>query len=385
MQAMLWDIFCRVIDNFGDVGVCWRLCADLAARGHSVRLWVDDARALQWMAPGACEGQWPGIRVLPWEQSGDSATLQARPLADCWIEAFGCDIPEPFVAHFANALAQRAAQQGATTRQPHAPPVWLNLEYLSAEPYVERCHALPSPVLHGPARGWSKTFFYPGFTQKAGGLLREASVTGAWKSPDADERSAFFAHCGVPWRGERVLSLFCYEPPLLGALLEELAASADPVRLLVTPGRASAAVQALLGDQRRSGNMHVHYLPALPQTDFDQLLRCCDLNFVRGEDSVLRALWAGQPFVWHIYPQHDLAHAAKLEAFMEILQLGQPVRTLHRAWNGLQPNASAEAALANLLPADLAQWQSEVLAARGRLLEMDDLCSQLIQFVRNKR
>jgi hypothetical protein len=20
-----WDIFCRVIDNFGDIGVCWRL------------------------------------------------------------------------------------------------------------------------------------------------------------------------------------------------------------------------------------------------------------------------------------------------------------------------------------------------------------------------
>ena len=31
---MLWDLFCRVIDNHGDLGVCWRLARDLAARGE---------------------------------------------------------------------------------------------------------------------------------------------------------------------------------------------------------------------------------------------------------------------------------------------------------------------------------------------------------------
>ena len=47
-----WDIFCKVIDNYGDMGVCWRLAADLASRAHRVRLWVDDLAALSWMAPG---------------------------------------------------------------------------------------------------------------------------------------------------------------------------------------------------------------------------------------------------------------------------------------------------------------------------------------------
>jgi uncharacterized repeat protein (TIGR03837 family) len=382
MQTMLWDIFCRVIDNFGDIGVCWRLCADLAARGHSVRLWVDDASALQWMAPGALEGRWPNIRVLPWERSGHSETLNELPLADAWIEAFGCDIPEPFVAHYALALA---TPDGSAPGRTAARPVWLNLEYLSAEPYVERSHALPSPVMHGPAQGWSKTFFYPGFTAKTGGLLREATVAPVWQAPDAAQRAAFFAELGLPWQGETVASLFCYEPPLLGALLEQWAASAQPHCLLVTPGRASAAVRALLDGQTQRGQLQLCYLPALAQPDYDRLLRNCDLNFVRGEDSVLRAIWAGKPFVWHIYPQHDQAHAAKLEAFMECLQLGQAVRTLQRAWNGLLPSSEEAPAFAALQPAQRLQWQSEVQAARARLLEMDDLCSQLVQFVRNKR
>jgi uncharacterized repeat protein (TIGR03837 family) len=382
---MLWDIFCRVIDNFGDIGVSWRLCADLSARGHSVRLWVDDGSALQWMAPGALEGTWPRIQVLPWAQGSDNATLDRLPLAEVWIETFGCDIPEPFVAQFAQQLQLQTAGSDAAPSFVTTPPVWLNLEYLSAEPYVERSHTLPSPVMRGPAQGWSKTFFYPGFTQKTGGLLRESALANDWQAPDSAQRAAFFSQYGLPWNGERMVSLFCYEPALLMDLLEQFAAAPTPVCLLVTAGRASSAVQAALGAQTRLGQLHVCYLPLLTQAEYDRLLCNCDLNFVRGEDSVLRALWAGKPFVWHIYPQHDLAHAPKLEAFMECLQLGSPVRALHRAWNGLLPAAEGAPALAALQASALPHWQSDVLAARARLLKMDDLCSQLIQFVRNKQ
>ena len=69
-MPLLWDIFCRVIDNHGDLGVCWRLSCDLAARGQQVRLWVDDASALQWMASGALQGEVPDVRVLPWALAG---------------------------------------------------------------------------------------------------------------------------------------------------------------------------------------------------------------------------------------------------------------------------------------------------------------------------
>lgn len=383
MQTMLLDIFCRVIDNFGDIGVCWRLSADLAARGHSVRLWVDDASALQWMAPGALEGRWPGVAVNAWENCCQPEVLSRTACADVWIETFGCELPEAFVAHFAQLSEGASIKSG----QPVASqiPVWLNLEYLSAEAYVERSHGLPSPIMGGPAKGWTKYFFYPGFSARTGGLLREQRLKGGILQSDATQRSAFFHDLGISWEGERVISLFCYEPPLLKDLLNLFATSEQPVSLLVTQGRAARAVQEVLGTQTQSGKLQIRYLPFLTQVTYDTLLACCDVNFVRGEDSVLRAIWAGKPFVWHIYPQHDLAHSAKLEAFLDQMQFGGDVCTLHRAWNGL-PGAQQHASgllLLQALPSD--EWQSEVHAASQRLFKMDDLTTNLLEFVQKKR
>jgi uncharacterized repeat protein (TIGR03837 family) len=364
-----WDIFCKVIDNHGDIGVCWRLSAELATRGQRVRLWVDDGSALQWMAPEGCDG----VTVLPWlEPLGmNLLRLDAAP-CDVLVEAFGCEIAPEFIA----ACAEDA---GATGQK----PVWLNLEYLSAEPYVERCHAMPSPVLHGPAAGWTKWFFFPGFTPATGGLLREAELPARQAAFD---RQAWLAGYGIPWKGETLVSLFCYEPPALAQLLEHLAhagASSTPVRLLVTAGRATGAVQATVHGQKRlqpnqDGHepLSISYLPWLSQRDFDHLLWACDLNFVRGEDSVARALWAGRAFVWQIYPQGDQAHLPKLEAFLDMLEAPPSLRHFHQVWNGLPGE----------LPAlDLPLWSACAHAARQRLQNQTDLATQLLDFVMHKR
>ncbi|NMM80916.1 hypothetical protein B2J86_08265 [Acidovorax sp. SRB_14] len=370
-----WDIFCQVIDNYGDIGVCWRLAADLAGRGQRVRLWVDNASALAWMAPGGA----PGVQVMPWPTQAPAGGL-----GDVVVEAFGCEIAPAVVA----AIAQRA-------QAPGAPPVWINLEYLSAEGYVERCHALPSPVLSGPGAGLVKHFFYPGFTAGTGGLLRE---------PDLAERQARFDRSA--WRAQHGLapaalavSLFCYEPAALPALLALLAQTEaeteQPVHLLTTPGRAAAAVRALVGSGEADENIHgiglqpntfkreklsISYLPSVPQAQFDQLLWGCNLNFVRGEDSLVRALWAGRPFVWQIYPQSDLAHQGKLHAFLDWLQAPPSLRCFHVVWNGLDSGA-----LPALDPATLAQWAACTQAARARLLTQDNLVTQLLGFVAKKR
>ncbi|MEY4713523.1 MAG: hypothetical protein RIS88_2973 [Pseudomonadota bacterium] len=317
---MRWDIFCKVIDNHGDLGVCWRLSAELAARGDAVRLWVDDPSALSWMAPGGREGGCKGVQVLPWDPY---AADPAPEPGDAVIEAFGCD-PHPA---FQAAIAQAARTRGQQ-------PAWINLEYLSAESYVERCHGLASPVLSGPAAGLSKRFFYPGFTARTGGLLREQDLDARRAVFD---RAAWLASHGLPARGERRVSLFCYEPPMLGAWVERWRNGPKPTRLLVTPGRARAALEAALTPGAPAGNLSITYLPYLTQTDYDHLLWACDLNFVRGEDSLVRALWAGRPFVWQIYPQEDGAHHAKLDAFLEWLGAPPEWRALHRAWNGNVP------------------------------------------------
>jgi uncharacterized repeat protein (TIGR03837 family) len=347
---MRWDVFCRVVDNFGDIGVCWRAAADLARRGEQVRLWVDDASALAWMAPGGM----PGVQVLPWPH--DAGSVQP---GDVVVEAFGCNPPEDFV----DRMAAR-----------DRPPVWVNLEYLSAEPYVERSHRLPSP--RGSLVKW---FFYPGFTPRTGGLIREP---GAVERLDALDGPAWLAaRSWAPAPGERVVHLFCYANPALPRLLDALADA--PTLILAAPGAPAEQLQAALGPSLRRGPVRAIGLPRLTQSDYDLLLRACDLNLVRGEDSFVRAQWAARPFVWQIYPQDDGAHAAKLSAFLDRFLAGWPagpaamLRGTWAAWNGL-----SDAPLR--LPA-AAQWRAQAEDWREALRGQDDLVTQLIRFVLEKR
>jgi hypothetical protein len=333
---MRWDIFCRVIDNHGDAGVCWRLAVELATRGHAVRLWIDDPAPLRWMAPQG----WPGVHVVHW-----SGAPPALPPGDVVVEAFGCDPPPAFVAALAAVARSRGVQ-----------PPWINLEYLSAEDYVERNHGLASPVSHGPSAGLVKHFFYPGFTPRTGGLLR------------VDPRL-------------QVVSLFCYEPPALPQLLRQLAGADRPTELLVTAGRATAATRnaiALLSTEapgwNGAGQLRLHWLPLLIQREYDHLLWASDFNFVRGEDSLVRALLAGVPFAWQLYPQDDFAHQAKLQAFLRWLRPPPQLRDFFQAWND-----DAPAELPQLTPA---AWRAEAAEAQSRALALPELATGLEQHAR---
>ena len=353
---MRWDIFCRVIDNHGDLGVCWRLGADLAARGQSVRLWIDDPRALAWMAPQGA----PGVSVIGWADP-----VPALEPGDVVVEAFGCDPPPAFVARMAAASPT---------------PLWINLEYLSAEGYVDACHGLPSPQQLGPGAGLTKWFFYPGFTPATGGLLREAA---ALQLPDAAADQAWLAELGAtPRRGERRVSLFAYAAAPLDALFDRLAD--QPTLLLLAAGAAQEpALRCFDRQGRRGPQLRAHALPWLDQPGYDRLLRACDLNFARGEDSIVRAMWAAVPFVWQVYPQADGAHAAKLDALLDRLcagaepSLAAAVRQLWRAWNGLATWPAA-------LP-EPAAWRALCRDWRDHLAQQSDLTTQLLRLVAARR
>ncbi len=357
---MNWDVFCHVIDNWGDVGVCWRLAADLGRRGHTVRLWIDDTRALTWMAPQGAHG----VSVFEWNE----ATAWPEP-AEVVIEAFGCALPDSYLQ------AMRARHHAGRA------PVWINLEYLSAEPYVARSHGLPSPQQAGPAAGLRKWFYYPGFSAATGGLLRE---------PDLISRQAHFnatawLHAqGIALRdNERCVSLFCYANAPVSALIDALAQA--PTVLLLTHGLATQRATQVLGPRLQRGPLRAIALPALTQRDFDHLLWACDLNVVRGEDSFVRAQWAGRPFIWNIYPQIDDAHARKLQAFLDLfLQAAAPqwalpqwalsVSALTYRFNGLTSGVPTSDALT--LP-PLHAWRQHIQLWRQSLLAQDDLVTQL--------
>lgn len=354
----LWDIFCKVIDNFGDVGVCWRLSQDLASRGERVRLWVDDPSALQWMAP---HGH-PNVEVRVWTQP---LLTEGLPMGDILIESFGCDIDPEFIACYAEFIRARGTKG-----------MWVNLEYLTAEPYAARSHGLRSPVMQGPGAGLDKYFYYPGFTTDTGGLIRESDL----RSRQANfDRAEWLSRLGIPCNGEQLISLFCYEPVALAALLDQLAENSTPSRLLVTAGRASAAVSAYIALKtavnptwNKGEALTFSPIPPLTQYDFDHLLWSCDLNFVRGEDSLVRAIWARKPFIWHIYPQDDNAHADKLAAYLDLINAPASLRVFHDVWNGLSD--------AELPGINLSEWQKTTTQLCDLQQAHGDLVSTLIQF-----
>jgi len=324
--------------------------------------------------------------LLPWGRAADAGALAALlppNSGEVLVEAFGCEIPPEFLSAW---LAEPLP--GHTS--PVAGRCWLNLEYLSAEAYVARSHALPSPVQHGPAAGCSKWFFYPGFTPQTGGLLREAGLIERMTAFEAKEAESWLQSLGlqVATPGSALplrVSMLCYEPAALATLLRQWSArglAGRPVELLVTPGRSALAVKAAMAETNSpldSAGLRITCLPWLSQQDYDKLLWACDMNFVRGEDSVLRALWTGKPFVWQIYPQQDGAHLPKLAAFLQQNQLTGAAQNFHAAWNdSSQPLPEVDAGA-------LADWQAQTRAARARLLSQDALGDSLLKFVAKNR
>lgn len=379
MSVIRCDIFCRVIDNFGDIGVCWRLARQLAAEhGLAVRLWVDDlasfARLERRIDPALARQTVAGVEA--WHWNADSA--QAEPAA-LVIEAFACEPPPAYVA----AMATREAR-----------PVWLNLEYLSAEAWVEGCHALPSPH---PRLPLTKHFFFPGFSVRTGGLIREAGLCDgldAFRADPAAQRDFWQALVpGGVAAGVTKLSLFSYENDALAGLLDAWAEGQEALFCAVSSGRHEAQLRAWLaargvrdeGGVARVGPLQLAFLPFLPQPDYDRLLAACDLNLVRGEDSFVRAQWAGRPLVWHIYRQEENAHQIKLEAFLARYQDGlaaAPARALRDFWLAWE-TAGAAGAHWPALRAALPELQAHAHAWREKLLQQADLASKLLIFSRN--
>ncbi len=401
-MKLRWDLFCSVVDNYGDIGICWRIARALTTEhGQQVRLWVDDLESFHriWpdISPGLAIQHCEGVEVRRW--TNDMPTI--RP-ADVVVEAFACRAPASFLR----------AMEACTPK-----PVWINLEYFSAEDWVPGCHALGS--LH-PRLSLTQYFFIPGLGQGTGGVpggrkelavlenfqndsqavrdfwagfqlpadghgdsppqkMKPNSIIKPWRAVSVpplagrvpactlepfDGRGACSAnspsHPRPPPEGEGDavslrefhandalhISLFAYENPAVAGLIEALAQIGQRTALLVPEGRVLAQLAACLGrgalaagDRHGQGNLDLCVLPFMPQNAYDRLLWASDINFVRGEDSFVRAQHAGKPMVWQPYVQEDGAHWHKLAAFLKHYTAGLDagaeavLRETWRVWN----------------------------------------------------
>lgn len=381
MNGRRWDVFCRVVDNYGDAGVAWRLARQLASEhALDVTMWIDRVATLARFEPAldpmARTQRHRGVTVRVLDE-----TAGAEGLPDVVVEGFGCGLP----AGYLDAMAASAA-----------PPLWFNLEYLSAEPWVDAVHALASPL---PQRALTRYFWFPGFTDRTGGLIREAGLleardrylrdraTRARHGSDREGARDRYAAIGV--------ALFCYPNRALPALFDAWAEGDEAIACAVPEGVATAALDAWLhGDVPHAGQSVTHgrltlsIRPFSTQEDFDRLLWSSDVNFVRGEDSFVRAQWAARPLIWQPYPQDENAHVLKLEAFLDryTADLPEPGLTaLSTFWRAF--NAEDGAATATAWPTFLAS--SGALCRHGRhwaahLATLPDLAAGLVEFWRSR-
>ncbi len=380
-MKLRWDIFCAIVDNFGDVGFCWRLARQLVNEyGLEVRLWVDDLASFTRITPDIdldLDQQWlQGVEICRWRQP----FVKIKP-ADVVIEAFACELPNIYIV--AMAALPRS-------------PIWLNLEYLSAENWVIGCHLLPS--FH-PRLPLIKHFFFPGFVPGTGGLLLEKHLLSSRGAFSDAAQVAFWQRQGMQPRrtGELHISLFCYDGAPIHELLSAWVISDVPVCVLVPQGSVVDAVTLFfgvdppkVGEILQSGQLKVCFIPFLEQNEYDQLLWACDVNFVRGEDSFVRAQWAARPFVWSIYPQAEEAHQIKLDAFLNLYTAGMSpdmsavvfsLWNVWNVWNGGGQIMNAWRAFATQLTA-LTQYGEKWVK---QLCPIGDLASNLVQFSRKDR
>lgn len=389
-------IFCNIIDNFGDIGVCWRLARQLAAEYQlSVSLFVDDLHSFVIFAP-QLQPELPvqlldQITVHHWQ----AQTCFDQPY-DLIIEGFGCRLADQL-------MRQMHAQ--ATAGQP---PLWINLEYMSAETWVMDCHEMVS--IH-PATGLKQTFWFPSITKHSGGLIREHNLLAERDQFQQDHhlQHQFWDALGVPdaLQFSRKISLFSYENTAIAELLTALAQDCIPTLLLVPHSKSIPDIEVWLqqqaaytphirqplqvNDRIQIHNLTIVVLPFLSHDQYDQLLWACDLNFIRGEDSCVRAQWAGKPFIWHIYPQHDNAHLTKLQAWMDqIEQQGTIASSWQLAMNAWNSNARSPCASSHALSgsvlwqslmADLPLWTPQLANWSDDLTQQSDLATRLMHWI----
>lgn len=384
---MAIDILCRVVDNFGDIGVAWRLAKAVRAydRGVDLRLVVDDLAAFAALHPGidpaAPVQADPVATVLRWDAAAAHAALPPARMA---VETFQCGLPDWYGRRFHDPLDPD-------------PRLHVCLDYLSAEDYAAEFHLMPSL---SPSPAVRRLFAMPGFAAGTGGLILDPgflAARGRWR---AARRSGALPAARRDWLdglalgpaaadfpdGGFWLSVFSYERDY-APLLRDLPRWRPDAAVLLAAGRSAGPFLAAWEAAGRP--LPVLALPFLPQESWDEAMLACDCNIVRGEESLARACLSGLPFLWQAYLQDGGHQAVKSAALARRVAGHLPPGPAAAAWLALQESLNrreADSAAAGadddylaLLPrlGELAPGFAELAAALEKLGDIAQLLLSL--------
>jgi hypothetical protein len=347
-------LLCKVVDNYGDIGVAFRLAKALSVLlpdgGAGLRLIVDNLAAFAQLSPGVDVSkpiqEHRGWTVCQWDAADEGRKMFTETPPLVILECFACGRPE----WLDDILFDKSLQ----ALRPK-PVQIINLEYLTAEPYADEFHKLQSLTRSALVR---KVNFMPGFTDKTGGLILDGApasanvaLVGGGTPAEGSDAPVL---CGDRKKPFTVL-VFSYERDFstiadalatFGAAGAPLTATGAPsaesatcprntaystaanLRVLVAAGKADAPFSAAWKaacDSRQAQNAafslpEPEKLAFLPQDAWDKMLYSADFLFIRGEDSLSRACLSGKPFVWHAYPQSEMYHLVKVRALLDRME-----------------------------------------------------------------
>jgi len=395
-QRLSADLFCQVVDNLGDIGVMWRLAKQLTTeKNWQIRLWVDQINCLAKIDPSVDPSatiqtrQCVEIRqwLSPWQPMSQHPNSHSHPHSPPHLHTH----PHPIViAGFSCALPDAYLREFATQTD----PVLLQLEYLSAQSWVDSFHGIGSQR----SDSLKPIFYFPGFNDNTGGLLREQGLLeqrDLWIK--TNQRQAWLASLGVrvPNSNQhnqsnqsnhgnygnpatKLVSVFTYPHAPLKLLMDQLDQTGEHFHLLLPSDPQHAQQEPV--SHWHSERVTYQEIDFLAQPDFDKLLWSCDLNLVRGEDSLMRAIWAAKPLLWQIYPQQDGVHHPKLDAWLEQAQPPESVARAMRDWADGELKTDITTALTG---EGWAAWQQTSTAFALKLNQQTDLATKLDTLVRS--
>ncbi|MEX6494554.1 elongation factor P maturation arginine rhamnosyltransferase EarP [Fusobacterium animalis] len=279
------DIFCQVIDNYGDVGVAYRLAREFKRLypNKKLRFVINQIEELNLIRKSE------NIEVILYK---DISKIENS--ADLIIESFGCEIPKEYM----NKALKKSK-------------LIINLEYFSAEKWVDDFH-LQESFLGGNLK---KYFFIPGLSEKSGGILLDNEFLQRKKKVEVNNEY-YLKYFGIKEKYDLIGSVFSYEKKF-DSLIKELKKLNKKIILLILSEKTQKNFIKYFDNGNNYDKIKFVKLPFFTYDKYEELLALCDFNLVRGEDSFVRALLLGKPFLWHIYPQDENIHIKKLESFLE--------------------------------------------------------------------
>jgi uncharacterized repeat protein (TIGR03837 family) len=313
------DIFCHVIDNFGDIGVAYRFAKEFKKKNPycSTRLFVDNMEILGQICPfinaSKAVQEYESITYIN-SLNIDKEFVERQGVADVLVEMFACEIPE-------------IVMDNAFTKS----KLLINLDYLSAEDWVEGYHLKESLLPKGTLK---KYFFMPGITINTGGLILNPELED--NRSELGSKRLDFLNSILKNFGKQVEttdnclfgSVFTYLRNF-DNFIRDLSKTDKDVYLFIFGGKSKDGILSSLKKSPvenpdsnciKLKNINFLLMPFLEQSKYDLLLCHCDFNLVRGEDSLARAVLSAKPFIWNAYLQDNKYQEVKVKALLEKME-----------------------------------------------------------------